>query len=195
MAGSRFVLPYQTVIFPAYGIPGAKLWFYESGTDTPLATYSNVGLSIANTNPVVADAGGRFPNIFMLPEAYKVVLTDSLDDEIWTADPVYGSQGSGGGGDVSRRQVSGNTTVLSTDSIIEVNAAGGAVKITYPLALGSVSQVQPVTIVKIDNTVNPVQIVDDGSPLVIRLAMTAPAIGVNMTSALVYSMGTTLRIL
>lgn len=85
----RFVLPYQYVA-DATGvpIPGAKLFFYASGTSTPLATYSNVGLTIPNANPVQANAAGLFPNIFMQPAFYKVVLTDSFGNQIWTADPV-----------------------------------------------------------------------------------------------------------
>lgn len=89
--GSRFVLPFQTVIDMIGGVlPGAKLNFYISETDTRLATYNNRDLdpTHANANPVVADAGGRFSNIFLQPRDYKVVLTDANDDEIWTADPV-----------------------------------------------------------------------------------------------------------
>ena len=96
--GSRFVLPYQTVI-DATGVPlpGALLYFYESGTNTPLNTYSDQALTVPNTNPVVANAAGEFPNIFLLIENYKVVLTDSSLDQIWTADPVLGGPPLGGG--------------------------------------------------------------------------------------------------
>lgn len=85
----RFVLPYQYVA-DATGvpIPGAKLFFYASGTTTPLATYSNIGLTVPNANPVQANAAGLFPNIFMQPLFYKVVLTDSFGKQIWAADPV-----------------------------------------------------------------------------------------------------------
>ena len=96
--GPRFVLPYQTVVDSnGVPIPGALLYFYSSGTNTPLTTYSDALLSVPNTNPVVASAAGVFPNIF-LNGNYKVVLTDSLFNQIWTADPVYsGLSGSGGG--------------------------------------------------------------------------------------------------
>lgn len=85
----RFVLPYQTVI-DSTGVPlnGALLYFYASGTTTPLDTYSDVNLTTPNTNPVVANAAGMFPNIFLANAAYKVVLTDSSNNQIWTADPV-----------------------------------------------------------------------------------------------------------
>jgi hypothetical protein len=89
---SRFAPPF-TVALDAAGVtlPGAKLYFYVTGTTTPLATYSNVGLSIANANPVVADSGGRFSDIFLTPSAtYKCVLKTSADVTVWTGDPISG---------------------------------------------------------------------------------------------------------
>ena len=97
-AGSRFVLPYQTVIDnTGVPLPGALLYFYASGTSTPINTYSDQALTTPNTNPVVADAAGEFPNIFLSIANYKVVLTDSSNNEIWTADPVLGGPPLGGG--------------------------------------------------------------------------------------------------
>lgn len=86
----RFPLPRQDC-FDTNGNPraGAKLYFYTTGTTTPLATYSNSGLSIANSNPVVADSAGLFGEIFLTSAAaYKVVLKTSADVTVWTADPV-----------------------------------------------------------------------------------------------------------
>lgn len=96
--GSRFVLPYQTVIND-FGVPrpGALLNFYISGTSTRANTYADATLMVANTNPVVASANGQFGNIFLDPAiTYKVVLTDSSAVQIWTADPVSAFGGSGG---------------------------------------------------------------------------------------------------
>lgn len=89
--GSRYVAPYSTA-FDTTGIvsPAAKLNFYVTGTDTRLDTYSDYNLTIPNSNPVQANGAGLFPSIFLKTAAYKVVLTTSDDDEIWTADPVYG---------------------------------------------------------------------------------------------------------
>ena len=86
--GPRFVLPYQTVI-DSTGVPlnGALLYFYSSGTNTPLATYSDPLLTVPNSNPVVANAAGVFPNIF-LNGNYKVILKTSSFQQIWAADPV-----------------------------------------------------------------------------------------------------------
>ena len=89
--GPRFVLPYQTVVdSTGTPVPGALLYFYASGTNTPLTTYSDALLTVPNPNPVKANAAGVFPNIFMVGN-YKVVLTDSLGNQLWTADPVSGA--------------------------------------------------------------------------------------------------------
>lgn len=89
MSGSRFVIPFVTVI-NAIGVPypGAQLFFYASGTSTPLATYADEDLTTPNPNPMVANSGGMFSNIWLQPLNYKVVLADNNGDEIWTADPV-----------------------------------------------------------------------------------------------------------
>lgn len=67
---------------------GGKLYFYESGTTTPLDTFADDTLSTPNVNPVIADARGFLPPIFLQNLSYRVVLKDSGDVEIWTADPV-----------------------------------------------------------------------------------------------------------
>ncbi len=90
MAGYPFTTPYDVEI-DANGVPydGAKMWFYQSGTNTLQNTYSDVGLTIANLNPVPADSNGRFPAIWLASiNAYKVVLFDQYGNQIWTADPV-----------------------------------------------------------------------------------------------------------
>ena len=93
--GPRFVLPYQTVIDgTGVPLPGAWLYFYASGTNTPLNTYSDALLTTPNPNPVQANAAGVFPNIF-LNGNYKVVLTDLSLTQIWSADPVDSAAGGG----------------------------------------------------------------------------------------------------
>lgn len=89
---NRFFSPNQQFA-DTTGLPyaGGSLTFYASGTSTPLATYSNRALSIANTNPVVLDSAGRAGDIFLQNLAYKVVLADVNTNPIWTADPVYAS--------------------------------------------------------------------------------------------------------
>jgi hypothetical protein len=79
----------------ALGVPlaGAKLYFFETGSTTPKDTFTTSALTVANSHPVVADAGGLFGNIFLQEDgtAYKAVLVaadSDLSSPIWTADPV-----------------------------------------------------------------------------------------------------------
>lgn len=73
---------------------GGKLYFYASGTSTPLDTFNNPDLAVAHTNsqPVVLNSAGRpSVDIWLQDLSYKVTLTDSNDVVIWTCDPVYSS--------------------------------------------------------------------------------------------------------
>lgn len=72
-------------------LASAKAYFYVTGTTTPLATYSDAGLTAVNANPVVADANGRFGDIYLQSARYKVVLATSADVAVDTLDPVDGS--------------------------------------------------------------------------------------------------------
>jgi hypothetical protein len=89
MAG-RFINPFPQFTDATPDVyAGGKLYFYATGTDTPLNTYTTKALSAANPNPVVLNSAGRpAVNIFLQDLEYKVVLKDANDVEIWTADPV-----------------------------------------------------------------------------------------------------------
>lgn len=92
---SRFIDPIPRYTDSA-GEPlaGGKLYFYDSGTTTFRTTYSDSGLTTANANPVILDADGRPPSIF-LQGNYKLVITDANDVQISERDPVSGSSASG----------------------------------------------------------------------------------------------------
>lgn len=81
----------------ANGVPLAagRLFFYLTGTLTPLDTFADAGLTIPNPNPVPADANGRFGTIFLSStQAYRVQLwtaatvDDPVGSQIWSEDPV-----------------------------------------------------------------------------------------------------------
>jgi hypothetical protein len=92
---NRFHMPRAEAQNASGGVlAGGKLQFYESGTSTPLDTYSDDALSSANANPVVADSAGRWGAIFLKDQDYKVVLSDSGDVQISSSDPVRGSNDS-----------------------------------------------------------------------------------------------------
>lgn len=70
---------------------GAKLYFYQTGTTTPLDTFSQSDLAPGheNTNPVVADSNGLFGPIYLKPTPdYKAILTNAAGTTIWTTDPL-----------------------------------------------------------------------------------------------------------
>ena len=77
--------------------PGALARFYISGTTTPLTAYTDIGLSVAHAVPVVADANGVFPPIYLGATAAKVVITSSTGAAIKTIDPVPRSSASATG--------------------------------------------------------------------------------------------------
>ena len=85
-----FNMPWQQA-FDGSGntLAGAKLYFYQAGTSTPANVYSDVGLGVPLSNPVIANGAGRFPPIYLEDNAaYKVRYCSSEDVEIWTADNV-----------------------------------------------------------------------------------------------------------
>lgn len=73
-------------------LAGGKLYTYEAGTSTPLATYSDQAGAVPNANPVVLNARGE-ATIFWGSAAYKAVLKDASDVEIWTQDNLQASIG------------------------------------------------------------------------------------------------------
>lgn len=75
-----FFLPFQPIPNQR-GLPAgsAKAYFYQSGTTTLQTVYADAGLTVPLRNPVVADAIGRLPDIYMPDTAtYRVRLVDRL---------------------------------------------------------------------------------------------------------------------
>lgn len=74
-------------------LTGGKIYTYEAGTSTPLATYTSSTGNTAHTNPIVLDSAGRVPGgeIWNALRLYKFVLKDSNDVLIATYDNVGSS--------------------------------------------------------------------------------------------------------
>lgn len=69
-------------------VAGGLLYTYEAGTTTPATTYSDVGLTVANANPVVLDSAGR-ATVFLTPgNSYKFLLKTAAASTVWTADNI-----------------------------------------------------------------------------------------------------------
>jgi hypothetical protein len=74
-------------------LSGGKIYTYEAGTTTPLATYTSSTGVTAHTNPIVLDSAGRVPGgeIWNALRLYKFVLKTSAEVTIATYDNVGSS--------------------------------------------------------------------------------------------------------
>lgn len=69
---------------------GGKIYTYYAGSTTPLTTYTNPIGTVANSNPIIANAAGRLTNEIWFPVsgAYKFVLKDANDVLLATYDNI-----------------------------------------------------------------------------------------------------------
>jgi len=80
--------------FTTTGLPlaGGKIYTYQAGSSTPLATYTDNTGATANANPIVLGTDGRPSSEIWLTYGYnyKFVLKDANDNTIQTYDNLYG---------------------------------------------------------------------------------------------------------
>jgi len=116
----RFVPPRYDV---GDGIPnfgGAKLSFYDFGTTNAKTTYSDFALTTANADPVVADADGMFPDIFLDIQA-SVTLKTSADVVIYGPIKIYAPEDgitSLAASAVSVLDAAGNFTATNVETVL-----------------------------------------------------------------------------
>ena len=142
MSGSRFSNPFANAYSPTgASIPGALLYFYAGDSTVQATTYSDADLTVPNPWPVVADASGTFPSIFLNPTIlYKAKLTYPNQGAIpgaviYNTYPVSGGGGSAAGSFVTPEQF-GATGVVGHNDQPAIQAA-----INYAVAHG-ISAVQ-----------------------------------------------------
>ena len=80
--------------FDNTGLPlnGGLIYTYQAGSTTPLATYTDINGTIANSNPIVLDSSGRLPSEVWLTYGfnYKFVVQTSAAVTLGTYDNLYG---------------------------------------------------------------------------------------------------------
>jgi hypothetical protein len=83
----RFINPVQQYLTLAATavLAGGNLYFYENGTTTPQATYTDATLTTANPNPVPLNSAGVPDTDIWMNGDYTVVLEDKNGNTIWTA--------------------------------------------------------------------------------------------------------------
>jgi hypothetical protein len=80
--------------FTTTGLPlaGGKIYTYQAGSSTPLATYTDNTATVANANPIILGSDGRPANEIWLTYGYnyKFILKTADDSTIQTYDNLYG---------------------------------------------------------------------------------------------------------
>jgi hypothetical protein len=80
--------------FDNTGLPlnGGLIYTYQAGSTTPLASYTDINGTIANSNPIVLDSSGRPPSEVWLTYGffYKFVVKTSAGVTLGTYDNIYG---------------------------------------------------------------------------------------------------------
>ena len=157
---------------------GGKVYTYQAGTSTPLATYTDKGAGTPNANPVILDSRGE-ADIWLDSSNYKITVHDSSDALIWTVDNVksvndgsivaamlasdsvttakiadgaitFAKLGSGVLGNANHTDITSDYTVLVSDEIVLVDAQSGDLTITLPSVASAANKI--ITIKRVDNT-------------------------------------------
>jgi hypothetical protein len=80
MAGTLTPTPYQTVLDgDGVAVSGAKITTTDTGTGVNSTTYTSADLSVANTNPIVADSAGRYVAYLPVGANFTFAITTSAD--------------------------------------------------------------------------------------------------------------------
>lgn len=113
------------------GLPlsGGKIYTYQAGSSTPLATYTTVDGTIANANPIILGTDGRTPSEIWLTYGYnyKFILQDSVGSTIATYDNLYGILGT----------IPAASSTLPTGMILLWSGAVGSIPTGYYLCDGN----------------------------------------------------------
>jgi hypothetical protein len=99
--------------------PGAKAYFYQTGTTTPVVVYLDSDYSTAAPSPLVADAGGVFPQVFYNGSLeIRVVITDADDTTIYETDPAAKlTTSDSGAASISFSAITGNAATNVQDAV------------------------------------------------------------------------------
>ena len=113
------------------GLPlsGGKIYTYQAGSSTPLATYTTVNGTIANANPIILGTDGRTPSEIWLTYGYnyKFVLQDAVGSTIATYDNLYGILGT----------IPASSSTLPTGMILLWSGSIGSIPSGYLLCDGT----------------------------------------------------------
>lgn len=123
-------------------LSGGRIYTYSAGTSNPRATYTSLGGSTENPNPIVLDSGGRLPEDMWLDAGatYRFVLADSTNVQIGSYDNIGGIN-DGSLISLPFSSITAKPTTLAgygiTDSITATTAAATYAPIASPTFTGT----------------------------------------------------------
>lgn len=79
----------------ADGSPGALAYFYDAGTTTLRTVYADSALTIPHASPLVANAAGIFPQVYVDGAAVKAAVQNAGGATLYTLDPAVKVAASG----------------------------------------------------------------------------------------------------
>lgn len=97
-----------------------KMFYFESGTNTPKTTFSDVNQTIPNSNPVILTGDARLPNVFF-SGSVKQILTDKDDIQYWSRDPVTSADSSSFGANWNAITTFSKNEVVSFNDVLYVS--------------------------------------------------------------------------
>lgn len=125
-----FTTPLLRVFYQGQVAAGAKVYVYQTGTTTPVTTYSDAALTTPHAHPIVADSNGEVVFFVGATVALKISMYTSADVLIRTIDPVYPAANYTSGGSAAEASIvaAATTDLGSTGSTIV--AISGSTTIT-----------------------------------------------------------------
>lgn len=104
-------------------LAGARLFLYDGGTSTPRIGYRDLALTSEHPNPILADAAGRLPLIYLDDGYYRQRLTSSTGTLVFDDDgiPVLTTTAGGAGTTVDPESIfkTGNLKIDFGDGVID----------------------------------------------------------------------------
>lgn len=130
MSAELFVLTSRVFTGNGAIAPGAKAYFYTTGTTTLVDTFTSSTLMTPNTNPVIADAGGKLPAIYLQNTGvYRVVIKSSDDATTYHDIDPYNPATATTFLNVTLDTAAPNTIKINGNTL---TAAAGTATLTFP---------------------------------------------------------------
>ncbi len=148
-------------------LSGGKIYSYQAGTSTPLATYTDQSQTTQNANPIILDDEGK-ASIWVGSAAYKFVLKDSNDVTLDTVDNVSF---------IAPGAII--TSMLANDSVTTQKIVDAAVT-TDKIDTGAITEdkldADSVSTAKIQDEAITTQKIDDGAVTLVKIGSSNEAV-------------------